>query len=601
MSQFLEQTRRATQKVLQTVGIAKESSDDEEFVAAFQDYNVLTSTVKEIGSDIRTIQAGLERLVNATDSLARHLQNSSSLLCRYLTEITGGGGGSDASASKLLETLSIQLADAQQEIIGGSLNRVLGLINNAVVPQLLKECKDDQLTASTLEKRKRAHLDYDAKIRSHSSTPYQIEEARRAFTQLSASATSILSEKSKVRTAAIVAAATAVTKSLREHYDSSAAAMASSAEVSNLLGGYVNAPGTSKQQQQIPPKQNRPQQQQQQAPVKPQSQKYSQSQNQNQKYSQSQQPKQASTFFDMLDSEGVQSTPSPQPQKQPQQQQQAAPSSSTFFDMLGSDATQSSAATPTQQPQRQQQRQQQQQQANTLDIFAQAPPSTSKSPASGNDLLSGWDTNTSSGRSGASDTLADLMGETSSQQSSGDILMPSLSPNAMSYGNGSSSSSSSSSSSFTSMFTDLGIDIQSSSQSNGYQQTIQLPPDETAVLATKDDVDRWANEGGRKANLRALLSTMETVLWEGSGWKKITLADLVDPTSVKNYYKKAITVVHPDKVVGQRRQELARHIFAALRQSHDAFRRELEAQEAARARAQAMARGSSSTAGDDVD
>lgn len=152
------------------------------------------------------------------------------------------------------------------------------------------------------------------------------------------------------------------------------------------------------------------------------------------------------------------------------------------------------------------------------------------------------------------------------------------------------------------MFTDLGIDLQKPSAETGsFGQANQLPPDETAVLATKEDVERWANEGGRKANLRALLSTLETVLWEGAGWKKITLADLVDPASVKNYYKKAITVVHPDKVVGARRQELARFIFAVLRQSHDAFRRELEAQEAARARAQAMARGSSSTAGDDVD
>lgn len=585
MSQFLEQTRRATQKVLQTVGIAKESSDDEEFLAAFQDYNVLTATVKEIGSDIRTLQSGLERLVNSTGSLAQHIQNSEALLSRHLSTITGG----DTSACKLLETLTIQLADAQREIISGSLNKILALINNAVVPQLLKECKDDQLTASALEKRKRAHLDYDAKLRSHSAAPYQVEEARKAFDQLSATATSLLTEKAKVRTAAILSAATSVTKALRDNYDFSAGAMASSAEVAGLLGSYVGAPGAPKQPPRQPPPQRPKPAAQSQAPRQSPPPK---------QHSPSPAPPAASganaTFFDMLDSSEIMPS-KPQPQSQPQPKPQSQ-SQSTFFDMLGSDST---PAQPKSQPKAQ---------ANTLDIFAQAPTTTTAAagPASGNDLLSGWDTNSGAGgSSSASDTLADLMGGSAggagAQQSSGDILMPSSTPT--SYGG----SSAGSSSSFANMFGDLGIDLQGSgapSAMAGAGAAAQLPPDETAVLATKEDVERWANEGGRKANLRALLSTLETVLWEGAGWKKITLADLVDPASVKNYYKKAITVVHPDKVVGARRQELARFIFAALRQSHDAFRRELEAQEAARARAQAMARGGGggrATAGDDVD
>jgi hypothetical protein len=38
------------------------------------------------------------------------------------------------------------------------------------------------------------------------------------------------------------------------------------------------------------------------------------------------------------------------------------------------------------------------------------------------------------------------------------------------------------------------------------------------------------------------------VLWEGSGWKKPAMTDLVEPQRVKRAYMKANLVVHPDKV-----------------------------------------------------
>lgn len=56
---------------------------------------------------------------------------------------------------------------------------------------------------------------------------------------------------------------------------------------------------------------------------------------------------------------------------------------------------------------------------------------------------------------------------------------------------------------------------------------------------------------GKERNIRALLSTMHTVLWEGeSRWKPIGMADLVTPEQVKKVYRKAVLVVHPDKVSG---------------------------------------------------
>lgn len=67
-----------------------------------------------------------------------------------------------------------------------------------------------------------------------------------------------------------------------------------------------------------------------------------------------------------------------------------------------------------------------------------------------------------------------------------------------------------------------------------------------AMYETK--LKEWALEaGGARKNIRVLLSTLHTVLWEGARWEAITMAKLVVPAKVKVYFLKAVTVVHPDK------------------------------------------------------
>lgn len=54
---------------------------------------------------------------------------------------------------------------------------------------------------------------------------------------------------------------------------------------------------------------------------------------------------------------------------------------------------------------------------------------------------------------------------------------------------------------------------------------------------------------GKERNLRALLSTLHTVLWDGeSRWTPVSMAELVTPGQVKKQYRRAVLVVHPDKV-----------------------------------------------------
>lgn len=72
--------------------------------------------------------------------------------------------------------------------------------------------------------------------------------------------------------------------------------------------------------------------------------------------------------------------------------------------------------------------------------------------------------------------------------------------------------------------------------------------DERFQLGDSVDARIQAWKGGKEGNLRALLGSLENALWEGSGWKKISMADLVLPGKVKVQYMKGIAKVHPDKV-----------------------------------------------------
>uniref|UniRef100_A0A8C0J4F5 Cyclin G associated kinase n=1 Tax=Chelonoidis abingdonii TaxID=106734 RepID=A0A8C0J4F5_CHEAB len=77
---------------------------------------------------------------------------------------------------------------------------------------------------------------------------------------------------------------------------------------------------------------------------------------------------------------------------------------------------------------------------------------------------------------------------------------------------------------------------------------------------------------GKERNIRALISTLHTVLWEGENkWKPVGMADLVTPEQVKKYYRKAVLVVHPDKATGQPYEQYAKMIFMELSDAWSEF------------------------------
>jgi hypothetical protein len=66
----------------------------------------------------------------------------------------------------------------------------------------------------------------------------------------------------------------------------------------------------------------------------------------------------------------------------------------------------------------------------------------------------------------------------------------------------------------------------------------------------KDVVDSrlGAWKGGKEANIRALLGSLDLVLWPELGLRKVGMADLVSEKQVKVQYTRTIARLHPDKV-----------------------------------------------------
>jgi len=120
---------------------------------------------------------------------------------------------------------------------------------------------------------------------------------------------------------------------------------------------------------------------------------------------------------------------------------------------------------------------------------------------------------------------------------------------------------------------------------NDMNRAVQVKKDRDAALIKEQDdfetakakhdakLTTWAEDHGRKRNLRTLLSTMHNVLWEGTRWKPIGIGDILDSSKVKLSYRKAMLVVHPDKCADQSNENkfIAKRIFEALNESWKDF------------------------------
>jgi len=80
--------------------------------------------------------------------------------------------------------------------------------------------------------------------------------------------------------------------------------------------------------------------------------------------------------------------------------------------------------------------------------------------------------------------------------------------------------------------------------------TDAVEAEDQAKHELKDTVDAkvGAWRGGKEQNIRALIASLENVLWPELNWQKVGMHELVTPNQVKIRYTKAIAKLHPDKV-----------------------------------------------------
>lgn len=93
-------------------------------------------------------------------------------------------------------------------------------------------------------------------------------------------------------------------------------------------------------------------------------------------------------------------------------------------------------------------------------------------------------------------------------------------------------------------------------------------------------VSQWTGHGARRGNLRALLASLDTVLYTGHTWKAVSMDVLKVAPKVKLHYRKAILQVHPDKIGPKKlapdQQMLAELIFDELQNGYEVFVAEQE-------------------------
>ncbi|KAL4787837.1 hypothetical protein BJX76DRAFT_267838 [Aspergillus varians] len=108
-------------------------------------------------------------------------------------------------------------------------------------------------------------------------------------------------------------------------------------------------------------------------------------------------------------------------------------------------------------------------------------------------------------------------------------------------------------------------------------QAAERSDEEKFALTDSVDARLAAWKGGKQDNLRALLASLDTILWPEANWTKINMSQLIMPSKVKIQYMKGIAKVHPDKIPTDATTEqrmISSAVFGVLNEAWDKFKAE---------------------------
>lgn len=107
-------------------------------------------------------------------------------------------------------------------------------------------------------------------------------------------------------------------------------------------------------------------------------------------------------------------------------------------------------------------------------------------------------------------------------------------------------------------------------QDRGIQAQVEKKDE---MKSYKNKIRQWSK--GKEGNIRALLSTLQYVLWPNSGWKPVPLVDIIEANAVKRAYQKALLCLHPDKLqqkgAAVHEKFIAEKVFDVLQEAWDQF------------------------------
>ncbi|KAH3764089.1 hypothetical protein Pelo_4065 [Pelomyxa schiedti] len=566
MSMLKDITRRTTTRILQNLGVA-EKTVDEEFETLQGEYASLGEFIQEAKVNVKNCGHSLDAFCQSSRKWAGQIRNAEPSLVS-LSGLAHSGKPTESDPSQLLHQTLTMVHTCLEQIGSEILLNSLRSLDNTTIAHIMADEEAAKDTQLLLNRRKQARLDYDTVRRSSSSErDPRSEEARLVFEEISRGVSTSVTDRSAMRYQAIISIILGFVRSFHQFFSQSLETLEPLMKLVDILATSFQA---SKQG------------------------------------SASAVSHPSSPVVSQPSSPGVTPSNSPPPTVIPQVLQMPTP--------------------PQQQPQLHQpvpvqphQPQQMPVQPPTQFVPSQPHPTLVDLTGGNHDNAFGGARNSGNNdtafgvrNSGSNDTAfgvrnsggSQVQNTTSSSASLLDFTSPGvvnnkpsttsllfdsvLDPTPLSPASKSFSVPSivptSNTSSFDSLF---GF----KPQANMAQPTVQTPPSATTPPLhlptvptgpemTKEEitlkVSQWKMQGGRESNLRALLCGLHQVLWPNSGWTPVGLSDLVDHAHVSEHYRHAITVVHPDKVrdFSVSHKLLAQMVFDALHTAYTKFKEE---------------------------